>query len=174
MAEIPVTQKSSKSWLWLLLVLLLLALLIWWLLSDDDEVIETAEPVAIEQTEPMMTEPAGVMTIAAILENPQTYYGRDGFTAEVGVAGPLTDRGFWITDDAGNQMMAIIIDEPREVPIDINAGQRLRITGGTVRNPSEVTNIPGVPLDNDTMQAMQGQPAVLVVDENNIEILEAA
>ncbi|WP_296716073.1 hypothetical protein [Erythrobacter sp.] len=174
MAEIPVTHKSNKSWLWLLLVLLLLALLIWWLLADDDEAIETTEPVAIEQTEPMMTEPAGVMTIAAILENPQTYYGRDGFTAEVGVDGPLTDRGFWITDDAGNRMFALVIDEPREVPIDINPGQRLRITGGTVRNPSDTNDIPGVPLDDDTIRTMQDQQAVLVVNEDNIEILEAA
>lgn len=174
MAEIPVTHKSNKSWLWLLLALLLLALLIWWLLADDDEVIDTAAPIAIEQSEPMMAEPAGVMTISAILANPQSYYGRDGFTAEVGVAGPLTDRGFWVTDADGNRMLAIVIDEPREVPIDINAGQRLRISGGTVRNPSDVANIPGVPLDNDTIQIMEGQQAVLVVDESNIEILEAA
>lgn len=175
MAEIPVTQKSSKSWLWLLLLLILVALLIWWLLADDgDEAVETVDPVAIEQTDPITTETADTFSIAAILENPQAYYGRDGFTADVGVAGPLTDRGFWITDDAGNRMLALVIDEPREVPIDINAGQRLRITGGTIRNPDDVRNIPGVPLDNDTIQTMEGQQAVLVVDEDNIEILEAA
>jgi hypothetical protein len=176
MAEIPVTRKSSKSWLWLLLLLVLAVLLIWWVLADEDEAVETAaiDPAAIEQTDTSAIDTADGMTIAAILENPQTYYGREGFTGEVGVAGPLTDRGFWITDDAGNRMLALVIDEPREVPIDINVGQRLRITGGTIRNPADVSNIPGVPLKNDTIQTMQGQQAVLVVDEDNIEIIEAA
>jgi hypothetical protein len=176
MARIPVEKKSSnKSWLWLLLILLLVGLLIWWLLAanDDDEVV-VEDTLAIEQTDPIVTDTTGMMTIAAILANPSQYYGRDGFTANVGVAGPLTDRGFWITDDQGNRMLAIIIDQPREVPLDINPGQQLSITDGTIRNPAEVETLPGVALDNDTIDAMEGQQAVLVVDEDNIEILDAA
>ena len=178
MAEIPIEKKSSKAWLWILLLALLAGLLIWALLAnndaDDDAVV--TEPVAMDTMNPAAdadTMPAGEMTIASILANPSAYYGRDGFTGEVEVSGPLTDRGFWIEND-GNRMLAIIIDEPREVPMDINAGQTLRLTGGTVRNPADIENMPGVPLDQDTKNAMQGQDAVLVVDERNIDIVEGA
>ncbi|MBI1401972.1 MAG: hypothetical protein GC147_02000 [Porphyrobacter sp.] len=175
MARIPVEKKSNNNWIWLLLILLVVALLIWWLVeaNDDDDVVADT-PVVATQTEPMGAETIGAMTIAAILANPTQYYGQDGFTGMVEVAGPLTDRGFWITDDAGNRMLAIIIDQPREQPIDINPGQTLRITGGTVRNPSDVANLPGDALDADTKAAMQGQQAVLVVNEANIDIAQPA
>ena len=175
MAEIPIEKKSSKAWIWILLAAVLLALLLWWLLADNNDDAAMTEPVAVEQTaEVATTAPeAGTMTIASILANPSAFYGREGFTGEVDVGGPLTDRGFWIEND-GQRMLAIIIDQPREVPMDINAGQKLRISGGTVRNPADVENLPGVPLDQDTINAMQGQEAVLVVDESNIEIVEGA
>ncbi|WP_375290114.1 hypothetical protein [Qipengyuania sp.] len=176
MAEIPIEKKSSKTWIWILLAAVLLGLLLWWLLADNNDDAVVTEPVAVEQTAEVATaapEMAGTMTIASILANPSDYYGREGFTGEVAVGGPLTDRGFWIEND-GSRMLAIIIDEPREVPLDINPGQTLRISGGTIRNPADVENLPGVPMDQDTINAMQGQEAVLVVDESNIEIVEGA
>lgn len=176
MAEIPIEKKSSNTWIWILLAAVLLGLLLWWLLADNNDDAVTTEPVAVEQTAEVATaapEMAGTMTIASILANPAAYYGREGFTGEVAVGGPLTDRGFWIEND-GSRMLAIIIDEPREVPLDINPGQTLRISGGTIRNPADVESLPGVPLDQDTINAMQGQEAVLVVDESNIEIIEGA
>jgi hypothetical protein len=175
MARIPVEKKSGNNWVWLLVILLLVGLLIWWLLAaDEDDETVVDDPLAVEQIDPVTPEATDAMTIAAILANPSQYHGREGFTGTVGVDGPLTDRGFWITDDQGNRMLAIIIDEPREVPMDINPGQRLSITGGTIRNPAEVETLPGVPLDDDTIDAMEGQQAVLVVDEDNIEITEDA
>lgn len=181
MAEIPVEKKSSMSWLWILLALILAALLLWWLFSagDDDEfepvgdevaVVETVDTEAVDGT----AAPGGAMTLAAILANPSAYYGREGFTGEVTVAGPLTDRGFWIENE-GNRMFAIVIDQPAERPIDINPGATLRLNGGTVRDPSTITaaDIKGDALDQDTMNVLQDQEAVLVINEANIEITQA-
>ncbi|NVD45278.1 hypothetical protein [Qipengyuania atrilutea] len=180
MAEIPVEKKSSLSWLWILLLLLLAALILWWVLADDD----AAEEVVVDQTVAEQSEDAvvvapttsdGALTIASILENPSAYYGAEGFTGEVNVGGPLTDRGFWIEND-GARMFAIVIDQPRERRIDINEGATLRLNGGTVRDPSTIAaqQIEGDALDQDTMNVLSDQEAVLVIDEANIEIVEAA
>lgn len=41
MANIPVQEKSSKTWLWLLLAAIIIGLLLWWLLDNDDgDVVE--------------------------------------------------------------------------------------------------------------------------------------
>ncbi|MEE4206529.1 MAG: hypothetical protein V2I39_09555 [Erythrobacter sp.] len=175
MAEIPVEKKSSgKGWLWLLLLLLIIAAIAWWLLAEANEPDEV-DPVVVEETEPMMpeTEQTGEMTLAAILADPSAYYGREGFTGTVTVGGPLTDRGFWIENE-GNRMFAIVIDQPRERPIDINVGATLDINGGTIRNPAEISDLTGDALDDDTIDAMEGQQAVLVVSEDNITISESA
>ncbi len=69
-------------------------------------------------------------------------------------------------------MFALIIDEPMEVPLDINAGQTLQISGGTIRAGGEVTEVEGAPLDDDTRAVIADQEAFLIVDEARIEILE--
>jgi hypothetical protein len=178
MAEIPVEKKSSgKGWLWLLLLLLIIAALAWWLLSEAAEEEEAVDPVVVEETDPTMptTEDAGTgeMTLAAILADPSAYYGREGFTGTVTVGGPLTDRGFWIENE-GNRMFAIVIDQPRERPVDINVGANLDISGGTIRNPADIEDLTGDDLDQDTIDAMEGEQAVLVVSEDDIEISEEA
>ena len=175
MAEIPVEKKSSsKTWLWLLLAALLVVLIIWWLSAADDDVepvvVDTAPIESVETVEPALM--AGEMTLAAILAQPQAYIGQE-FTGEVDVGGPLTDRGFWVEND-GARMFAIIIDEPREVPLDINPGQRLQVTGGMIREGGDVGDVDGVPLDADTRAVLQDQAAFMMVDESNIEILESA
>lgn len=181
MAEIPVEKKSSMNWLWLLLLLLIGALLLWWLLADDDDAdIDERDTVAIEQTadadyDAASVDSTGEMTLAGILANPTAYYGREGFTGEVDVAGPLTDRGFWIEKD-GARMFAIVIDEPAERRIDINPGATLRLDGGTIRQASSIsaTDIEGDTLDQDTMNAIADQDAVLVIDEDNMSIADPA
>jgi hypothetical protein len=180
MAEIPVERKSNKSWLWLLLLFLLVGLLIWWLVAEANEPeVAEADPITVGQTADAtsVTEgaDAGEMTLASILANPSEYYGREGFTGEVQVGGPLTDRGFWIEND-GARMFAIVIDEPAERRIDINTGARLQLNGGTVREASTIsaTDIDGDTLDQDTVNAISDQEVVLVIDEDNIQIAEAA
>ena len=175
MAEIPVEKKSSKTWLWLLLAALLIILLIWWLSAADDdaetEVMETA-PIETVETETAVVADTAPMTLAAIMAQPEAYIGQE-FTGEVDVGGPLTDRGFWVENE-GARMFALIIDEPREVPLDINAGQRLQVTGGMIREGGDVGEVEGVPLDDDTREVLSGQAAFMMIDEEDIEILEGA
>ena len=73
-------------------------------------------------------------------------------------------------------MFALIIDQPVERPKDINPGATLRIEGGTIRNASEISaeGIEGDALDQDTMDAIADQQAVLLVDEASITIEEEA
>lgn len=179
MAEIPVERKSgSKWWLWLILLLLVVAL-IWWLVGEgDDPELEAVDTVAVEESADLDSVDAtatGEMTLAAILANPSSYYGMEGFTGEVEVGGPLTDRGFWIENE-GARMFAIVIDDPAERRIDINTGATLRLDGGTVRDPSTIsaTDIEGDALDEDTVNAISDQEAVLLIDESNMEITDAA
>ncbi|AOL23224.1 hypothetical protein Ga0102493_112207 [Erythrobacter litoralis] len=183
MAEIPVEKKSGgKGWLWLILLLLIVAAIAWWLLEEAAEGDLDDDEVAIERTEPVITDTdtdtaqmagAGAMTIAAITADPSAFYGREGFSGTVTVGGPLTDRGFWI-ENGGARMFAIVIDQPRERPVDINVGATLDITGGTVRNPGEIEDLTGDALDQDTIDAMEGQQAVLVVSESDIDISDEA
>jgi hypothetical protein len=190
MVEIPVERKSSLKWLWLLLALLLLGLLLWWALDDNDaEVAGVAPATAVEESvEPgaamapaagadtTATDPAGPAaqgagaSIAAILRNPAAYVGRNDFAAEVQVPEVPTDRGFWVEHE-GARMFALIIDGPREDPVDINPGQRLRVTEGMLRDNGSVGQLPGQPLDADTRRILADQQIFLVVHEDNIEIL---
>lgn len=174
MAEIPVEKKSGLPWwVWLLLLLLLVGL-IWWLIAgtnDDEEVdVVNTTPVIEETVDPAAAPTVAAMTVPAILANPQAYIGQT-YTAERASVGEVaTDRGFWITEN-GERMLAIVIDEPREERVDINQGQTLRITGGTLRDATATPDIPGEPLDADTQALLAEQPIFLLVDEKNIEIL---
>lgn len=180
MAEIPVEKKSNFTWLWILLAVVVAALLLWWLLADNDGDADQLEgdTVAVEQsidTDDGITATAAGMTIAAIVADPDAYYGEEGFEGTVTAGGPLTDRGFWIEND-GARMFAIVIDEPAERRVDINPGATLRLDGGTIRQASSISagQIEGVPLDQDTMDAIADQNAVLVIDESNIIIEDDA
>ncbi len=170
MAEIPVEKKRNKAWLWIIPLIILAALLIWWI-SDNDDRAYTDRPVAQETSDMARTAAnrASDLTVSAILANPASYIGRDDFSADVSTPEVPTDRGFWVEQD-GKRMFAIVIDEPRERPIDINPGQNLRITNGMVRDAEFLKNLPGEPIDEDTRSLAESQGAFLVVDENNIEI----
>lgn len=178
MAEIPVEKKSSLGWLWWLLAALLLALLLWWLFADgDDDAIEATPAVVEETTENVVAEDvadaaAVPVTLAAIVADPAAFYGKK-FAGEVTVPGPLTDRGFWIEND-GTKMFAIVIDEPVDYKIDINAGQTLSITDGEVRDASDIANLEGKPLDDDTKAILADQKAFILVDEDNVVIKTAS
>ena len=178
MVEIPIQHKSSLKWLWLLLAVILLGLLLWWALDDDDA--RTVEGVAPATAVEAGVEPgsetalatgagAGAASIPAILRDPATFVGRNDFAGEVDVPEVPTDRGFWVQQD-GARMFALIIDGPREKPVDVNPGQRLRLSEGMLRDATSVGTIPGKPLDEDTKKILADQRIFLVVHEDNIEI----
>jgi len=183
MAEIPVHKKSSLTWLWILLALLLAALLLWWLLSDNDDADEAVQDPGVAAVDTGAQEPlaagsaqrageaASGLSLAAILANPTEYIGQE-FAGEVDVGEVPTDRGFWI-ESQGARMLALINDGPLEVPMDINPDQRLRITSGTVRDADDLAGLPGEPLDADTRTILDGQDVFMLVNEDNMEILQA-
>ncbi len=170
MADIPVERKGGMGWLWWVLGLLALVLVIWIVVAaadDDDDVAEVVDTDVVA-VEPMAT--GAEASLSDIMANPAMYIGQPFPTAEVGVSDNMTDRGFWI-EEGGQRLFAVLIDEPLEVPIDINPGQRLRISGGTLRAPSYLSEMPGKSIDQDTRNIVDGLTAFLAVDESNIEIL---
>lgn len=178
MAEIRMEKKKSGlGWLWILLAILLIALLAWFFLADDDRAVvsgdanptETVVMTGTSATATGTAEPAGSTTLATILENPQQWIGRE-YSGTVTVPEVPTDRGFWIEEN-GTRMFAIIVDEPREVPKDINPGQQIRLRG-TVRDASYIPELPGEPLTAGTENIARNQPVYLVAGEDAIEILE--
>lgn len=181
MAEIPVEKKASMTWLWVLLAILVAALLVWWAAAEDDDVevaiADTAPVAAVEADAETIADTqtnaeASPMILSAIVARPQSNIGRE-FMGEVDVSGPLTDRGFWIESD-GARMFALIVDQPREVPLDINAGQRLRITGETVREGGVISNLEGAALKESTLDVLQDGEVFMLVNESDIEILSRA
>lgn len=186
MAEIPIEKKSSKL-PWILLGLLALtALLIWLALSPDDDAVVTAdygaesdvvgpidpigEPALTESELPEQVASSIAYTLADVLGDPPTYIGRNDFDSEVETPSVPTDRGFWVEND-GARLFAVLIDGPKEDPVDINPGQDLRIQKGMLRDASNVTDIPGKPLDADTLAILEDQDVFLVVHEDDVTIL---
>lgn len=196
MTEANRGKSRSNIWWWLILLLFLGALIAWFVLRSggNDEIVEgdiaeteiageldsIDEPAEMyEETGPMAgadmdTEMVSIgdATLATILANPSAYVGMDGFDAEgLDVPEVPTDRGFWVESD-GARMFALIIDNPQEVPKDINPGQTLNISGAMVRDATTIADdLPGDDLDQDTMNILDDQDVYLLVPEENIEIL---
>lgn len=171
MADINLERKQSggMGWLWALLALIVIALIAWWLWPDDG--FDDQVGVGIVETTEFQPITPDEVGLARITGNPSAWMDRPFPTMEVDVGDRMTDRGFFIEAD-GVELLALIIDEPREVPLDINPGQRLRITGGTLRGPGYLGQIEGVPLTAETETLVRERPIYLVVDELNITILE--
>lgn len=176
MAEIHIEKKKSMSWLWILLAILLIAFLLWWLfwprpvdVDPATTTIVTTPVPATSATAPPLTE--GDATIAGILANPTAWVGRE-FSGLVTVESVPTDRGFWIQQN-GQRMYVILVDEPAEVPIDINTGQQIRIRG-TVRDAAYLSEVQGETLAEATRTTASQQPAYLVAGERAITIEQPA
>lgn len=174
MAEIHMERKQGKPWIWaLLLGILLIGLLAWmfWPRRDTVELIPVATATTVTFVDPAAVPPAATAgaTIATILASPQQWVGRE-FSGVVTVTEVPSDRGFWIEQD-GQRMFVILYDEPAEVPIDINAGQQLRIRG-TVRDAAYLPQVPGGNVTQATESIAREQPVYLVAGETAIEIMQ--
>lgn len=177
MADIDIERKSSMAWIWWLLGAIVLALLIWMFAAGDDDDDEIADTTMVEA--PVTTTPAVVpapidgaattgIPFAEISQNPAAWAGRT-VSGEVQVGEVPTDRGFWITSGA-DRMFVILGDGPQEQPADINTGQTLQLNGAVVHTPDQLGTLPGQ-IDADTRRIAEGQPALLFVDEANLNIL---
>src|SRR5690606_24587645 len=100
---------------------------------------------------------------------PATFAGQT-VAGEARVVEVPTDRGFWI-EEQGQRLFVILGDQPTEAP-NIEPGQMLRLSEARVYAPSELSGIAG-DLDADTRSTAEAQPAVLYVDETNVEIQPA-
>lgn len=173
MTEIHMERKKGMPWIWALLALLLVALIAWmvWPRPDPVEPLPVATATTVTIVEPLAVPPPAATdaTIATILSNPRQWVGRE-FSGVVTVAEVPSDRGFWIEQN-GQRMFAILYDEPAEVPVDINAGQQLRIRG-TVRDPAYLPQVVGAKLTPSTEAIAREQPVYLVAGETAIEILQ--
>ncbi|MBW3565564.1 MAG: hypothetical protein KY459_12630 [Acidobacteria bacterium] len=169
--------KRGLAWLWAAIVVILLILLFVWLWPTGEEVIEPIDTEVAEEIVPLDPPPASEVDtavvdfrLADIRVSPVSWSGRQ-VSGEATVAEVPTDRGFWIEED-GQRLFVVLIDEPAEVPKDINANQRIRFRDATVHtDASDLDAIPGEPLSASTRQIIAGEPAFLVVDERNVEIL---
>jgi len=188
MANIDLERNESSSILPWIIGLAVAALVIWGIaeaFEEGDAAVADAEVETYEteyddemeysdvDTEPREPSPTSSVALASITESPDAWVGRTLPDDIYSVASVPTDRGFWIEED-GTQLMAIIIDEPVEAPIDINEGAMLRITDGTLRAPSYLSELPGRPATDETLRMARDQEVFLVVDERNVSIAQTA
>lgn len=164
-------RRRRAGWLWGILALVVVAVLVWWAWPQDEEVIFDREVATELEPLPPVAEGPTDNTIVMILDNPSEHVGQPFPSTEVRVADVPTDRGFWVEAE-GRRLFAILIDQPREEPKDIQAGQSLRIEGGTLRDASFLDQIEGVPLDANTRGIAEEQDIFLVVDEGEIVMLD--
>lgn len=174
----PSERRGPSIWPWIIGVLVL-ALLIWAIaeMVDTDETRVTGvEEVETGRQVPPAAVPApgtgmGAVTIPTILANPTAHVGQR-FSGEVRVVETVSDRGMWI-EQQGQRLFAITTVLSSAEPKRINPGQMLRITDGTLRDPSYLPQLPGAALDARTRRVAEEQQVFLVVDEQNIEIAQA-
>ena len=182
MADIDIERKRSSSWIWWILGLILLGLLAWWLLGalgDDDEpeveAVGVATTPAVAPTGPVGDAVAGV-TIADVLANPAAYAGQPFSTGQVNVAQVVSDRAFWV--ESNGQRLLVVKNESPEAGVadvqgppdtraarNVNAGEMVTINGTLYTSPDQIQP----PLDEQTRQALQGQPIVLQANVSDIQ-----
>lgn len=113
-----------------------------------------------------------MIPLAAILDNPQSYYGRT-ISGTANVIRPDTDRGFFIKTDGNQQIFAILsktLDSP-DWKTDIDAGQRIWLAG-TVFDASKASGLPELrPVSDKTMRVL-GQEHVFI-RVTSVRILES-
>lgn len=175
MAEIPVHKKSNLGWLWWLLGLLLLGLLLWWLLTRDDDSEVVNEPVATEQTAPLVADDTVALDNQMMMDNTMaadglagaanggviTDYNQLASTDLDGVIGrkvafqnvPVEsvtdDMGFWIGDSKAHRTYVAF----REYPSPNNPKMEGNVD---VNNPSRVM------IEGEVVKST-GQPAPGIV-----------
>lgn len=185
MADINVERKERSIWPWILGLLALL-LLIWLLveLFDRDRgdvavapVADTAAMVTPAAPPPPVPVAQGPGTIADILGNPAGFYGQPYATPQaVRVTEVPSDRGFWV-EDQGQRLFVVLNESPQsgtadvqgkmaEKP-DINVGDMVQITEGTLQDPTNLQNVAG-PLDAQTRQILSGQRVFLNTQASNV------
>ncbi len=177
MANIEIERKSGMgAWVWIL-GLVLAALLIWGLVEMFDTDADVVATAPGDLATPA-TETGGMPVITDVGAMPASYLGQTVGSFEAQVTEVVGDRAFWI--ESGGQRMLVVLNEggagtgdvqgqKAERP-DINSGNTVRISDATVRDASYMSSIAG-PLDDQTSSLVQSQPAYLLVNDRNVQLM---
>jgi hypothetical protein len=85
----------------------------------------------------------------------------------------VSNRAFWVKDDAGNRVLAVIRDEvPKEQALDIKVGQRVAFNAIALA-PDRIGEIAGT-LDNQLKRTIEQQSAFLAVNRGDITTMAGA
>lgn len=145
MAEIPITNESSKSWLWILLALLAAAFFAWWILVDNED--ETAGYVADDTVAAGTVAPTGMLTVGETVD-----------LEGVEVSSLAGDMAFYI--EMNGERVPVFFDQVR-TPGDATEGEY-------DINPGSIVNIDGeVRSATDTLPA-NADPSILSDSQNYI------
>ena len=175
MSTIPVERTGTPWWVWLLGALVLLAL-IWFLitaLGDDDAdvavVDNDADVTVVEDPDPMVAAtPPAVQATALDLAN-------------LYVTRVVGDRTFFVapSEEMADQETLVILDQNNspdvvgiEGQVDINPGQRIALTGGTME-PLGDMSLDGMGIPDADADRMTAETEVIRVDGGEVNILEA-
>lgn len=113
------------------------------------------------------------LEIANVNDDPDAWIDRS-VQGEVEVSDrELTDRGFWVEQD-GEELFALVVDEPEERPIHIEKGQRLHLSEATLKDADQAGQVAGRALDQDTQRILDEQEVFLLVRQNSIQVVGQA
>ena len=84
---------------------------------------------------------------------------------------PVTDRSF-ILGENGAELLVMLVGQPAQNPVQFRVGQRVVITGGTLRGPEYVGQVQGQPLDAALQQRLRERQMYLEVDEANVAVVD--
>ncbi len=178
MANIPVEKtESGAAWLPWLLGLLALAVIGFFIFQamDDPDTVEVAETEVVEATPAVVATDVvddAVETDVVAMDMSNLYVTR--------VTG---DRTFYVSpsaDDASNETL-VILDQNMspgapgiEGQVDINAGQIVNLSGGTMTTLDGMDFSSGYEDGDRTMlEGMDAMTSVITIDGGDVNIMEA-
>lgn len=175
MADLNVERKGPSIWPWII-GLIVLALLIWALveLFEDDDAVVT-DP-AMEQPTVVDPAPAPVMPetmvaalpLSEIAQEPEAFEGRT-VSGEVTVAEAGADGGFW-AEDQGQRLFVVITEGGDDEPLNLRAGDRVRITDARVIAGDEVATA-AEDVSPGALSTAEGEEVVLAAEASNIQLV---
>lgn len=103
---------------------------------------------------------------------PEQHIGNE-VQGEAMVTKVFSDRGFWLRTDDGAMVLAVVREDvPRPEMIDIDEGQRIRLTGDAL-SASQLDQVAGT-LEQETKEAIRAQGTFISTHWRDISILEKA
>lgn len=110
----------------------------------------------------------GIAEMTVVFTRPVDYVGRS-VTGTAKVDEVVSDRGFWLGEGDNRLFTVIREDTPRKEMIDINAGQRLNLTGFLVKSEA-ADNLTGE-LDDKTKKILEEEDQFLAVYHGQVNIV---